>query len=47
MGPDVDTSLWNAPAGQTRAGVAVQSVAGDVLLTEVSTVGSRNRPQFL
>jgi len=25
--------------GQTRVGVAVQSVAGDVLLTEVSTVG--------
>ena len=39
VGPAVDTCLWNAPAGQTRFGVAVQAVAGDVLLTEVSTVG--------
>src|SRR5262249_24878864 len=32
-------SCGNAHAGQTRVGVAVQSVAGDGLLTEVSTVG--------
>jgi hypothetical protein len=29
---------WDAPPGQTRFGVAVQAVAGDELLTEVSTV---------
>jgi hypothetical protein len=34
-----DLCRWDAPAGQTRFGVAVQGVtAGDVLLTEVSTV---------
>jgi hypothetical protein len=34
-----DLCRWDAPAGQTRFGVAVQDVtAGDVLLTEVSTV---------
>ena len=33
-----DLCRWDAPAGQTRFGVAVQDVtAGDVLLTEVST----------
>jgi len=35
-GPDL--CRWDAPAGQTRFGVAVQGVAGDVLLTAVSTV---------
>ncbi len=39
VGPAVDTCLWNAPAGQTRFGVAVQAVNGDVLLSELSTVG--------
>jgi len=39
VGPAVDTCLWNAPAGQTRFGVGVQAVAGDVLLSELSTVG--------
>jgi hypothetical protein len=29
---------WDAPAGQTRFGVAVQGVVGDELLTSVSTV---------
>ena len=37
VGPVADTCIWNAPAGQTRFGVAVQGVAVDVLLTEVST----------
>jgi hypothetical protein len=32
-----DLCRWDAPAGQTRFGVAVQAVAGDELLTEVST----------
>ena len=32
-----DLCGWNAPAGQTRFGVAVQAVAGDELLTSVST----------
>ena len=33
-----DLCRWDAPAGQTRFGVAVQGVTtGDVLLTEVST----------
>jgi len=33
-----DLCRWDAPAGQTRFGVAVQGVAGDVLLTAVSTL---------
>jgi hypothetical protein len=33
-----DLCGWNAPAGQTRFGVAVQAVTGDELLTSVSTV---------
>ena len=33
-----DLCRWDAPAGQTRFGVAVQAVTGDVLLTSVSTV---------
>ena len=32
-----DLCRWDAPLGQTRFGVAVQAVTGDVLLTEVST----------
>jgi hypothetical protein len=37
VGPATDTCIWNAPPGQTRFGVAVTAVTGDVLLTEVST----------
>jgi PEP-CTERM motif len=37
-GTVADTCIWNAPAGQTRFGVAVQGVAGNVLLTEISTL---------
>jgi hypothetical protein len=37
-GSVADTCIWNAPAGQTRFGVAVQGVAVNVLLTEVSTL---------
>ncbi len=33
-----DICHWDAPAGQTRFGVGVQAVAGDVLLTSVSTL---------
>jgi hypothetical protein len=33
-----DLCRWDAPAGQTRFGVAVQAVAGDELLTSVSTL---------
>jgi hypothetical protein len=33
-----DLCRWDAPAGQTRFGVAVQAVTGDELLTSVSTV---------
>jgi hypothetical protein len=33
-----DLCRWDAPPGQTRFGVAVQAVAGDELLTSVSTV---------
>jgi hypothetical protein len=32
-----DLCRWDAPAGQTRFGVAVQAVSGDELLTSVST----------
>ena len=32
-----DLCRWDAPAGQTRFGVAVQGVVGDELLTSVST----------
>jgi hypothetical protein len=32
-----DLCRWDAPPGQTRFGVAVQAVAGDELLTSVST----------
>ena len=32
-----DLCRWDAPAGQTRFGVAVQAVTGDELLTSVST----------
>jgi hypothetical protein len=35
-----DLCRWDAPAGQTRFGVAVQAVTGDVLLTEVSTLAA-------
>jgi hypothetical protein len=37
-GPVADTCIWNAPAGQTRFGVAVQGVGGNVSLAEVSTL---------
>jgi hypothetical protein len=33
-----DLCRWDAPAGQTRFGVAVQAVTGDELLTSVSTL---------
>jgi hypothetical protein len=33
-----DLCRWDAPAGQTRFGVAVQAVTGDELLTSVSNV---------
>ena len=33
-----DLCRWDAPAGQTRFGVAVQAVIGDELLTSVSTL---------
>ena len=33
----LDQCRWDAPAGQTRFGVAVQAVVGDELLTAVST----------
>jgi hypothetical protein len=33
-----DLCRWDAPAGQTRFGVAVQAITGDELLTSVSTV---------
>jgi hypothetical protein len=33
-----DLCRWDAPSGQTRFGVAVQAVAGDELLTSVSTL---------
>jgi hypothetical protein len=32
-----DLCRWDAPSGQTRFGVAIQAVAGDELLTSVST----------
>src|SRR5262249_34052130 len=32
-----DLCRWDAPSGRTRFGVAVQAVAGDELLTSVST----------
>jgi hypothetical protein len=35
-----DLCRWDAPAGQTRFGVAVQAVTGDELLTEVSTLAA-------
>jgi hypothetical protein len=40
-----DLCQWNAPAGQTRFGVAVQGVAGDVLLTAVSTLPPTPAPE--
>ena len=39
-----DLCRWDAPAGTTRIAVAVQAVAGDVLLTSVSTQAP---PQFM
>jgi uncharacterized membrane protein len=33
-----DLCRWDAPAGQTRFGVALQALGGDELLTSVSTV---------
>src|SRR5262249_31619471 len=38
VGPVADTCHWDAPAGQFRFGVAVQAVAGDELLTSISSV---------
>lgn len=45
VGPVADTCIWNAPAGQTRFGVAVQGVAVNVLLTEVSTLPTTAVPE--
>jgi hypothetical protein len=45
VGPVADTCIWNAPAGQTRFGVAVQGVAANVLLTEVSTLPTTAVPE--
>src|SRR5262249_49076269 len=48
-----DLCRWDAPAGQTRFGVAVQAIAtagspmGDVLLTEVSTLARVPEPASL
>jgi hypothetical protein len=42
-----DLCRWDAPAGQTRFGVAVQGVAGDVLLTSVSTLVQAPEPASL
>jgi hypothetical protein len=41
----VDLCRWDAPAGQTRFGVAVQAVTGDVLLTSVSTLPPSGVPE--
>jgi len=40
-----DLCRWDAPAGQTRFGVAVQAVAGDVLLSSVSTLPPSGVPE--
>ena len=37
VGPVADTCLWNAPAGTSRTGIAVQAVTGDETLISVST----------
>jgi hypothetical protein len=37
-GPVAQTCQWNAPTDQFRFGVAVQAVAGDELLTSISSV---------
>jgi hypothetical protein len=42
-----DLCGWNAPTGQTRFGVAVQAVVGDVLLTSVSTLAAVPLPAAL
>ena len=42
-----DLCRWDAPAGQTRFGVAVQAVTGDELLTSVSTLGAVPLPGAL
>ena len=47
VGPVAETCLWNAPAGQTRFGVAVQAVAGDELLVAVSTLARVPEPASL
>jgi hypothetical protein len=39
-GPVPGTCRWDAPAGQTRFGVAMTVVTGDMLLTSVSTLAS-------
>jgi hypothetical protein len=44
-GPAADTCIWNAPANQTRFGVAVQGVGGNVLLSSVSTLPPTTTPE--
>jgi len=41
----IDLCRWDAPAGQTRFGVAVQGLTGNVLLTEVSTLATTAVPE--
>jgi PEP-CTERM motif-containing protein len=45
VGPAADTCLWNAPAGQTRTGVAVEAVVGNHTLVEVSTLAPVSAPE--
>jgi hypothetical protein len=42
-----DLCRWDAPAGQTRFGVAVQALVGDELLTAVSTLAAVPVPPAL
>jgi hypothetical protein len=47
VGPAAGECTWNAPAGQSRFGVAVEGVSGNVTLVEVSTTAEVPEPASL
>jgi hypothetical protein len=47
MGPFANECTWNAPPGQSRVGVAVEAITGNVTLVEVSTTAEVPEPASL
>jgi hypothetical protein len=47
VGPATGECTWNAPAGQSRTGIAVEALAANVTLVEVSTTAEVPEPASL